>query len=232
MIGLKRKYRLQRIPAGTVEFGDLRRTKPISAMYGRDRGLPIDRYYIEGFLAKNQSDIKGRTLEIGSAFYTKKFGGGRVTKMDVLHYVEGNAEATIVGDLTHAPHIASDTFDCIICTQTLQMIVDMQAALRTCYRILNPDGVLLLTSAGISRVGRRLGEDDWGEYWHLTTQGAAQLFEQTFPGCELAIGSYGNVLAATAFLHGLATDELSSQELDVIDEAFEMLVTVRARKII
>ena len=38
-------------PVGWVRFGDLRRLKPISADYGNRRGLEIDRYYIEKFLA-------------------------------------------------------------------------------------------------------------------------------------------------------------------------------------
>ena len=36
---------------GWVRFGSLRRLTPISRDYGYDRGKPIDRYYIESFLA-------------------------------------------------------------------------------------------------------------------------------------------------------------------------------------
>lgn len=36
---------------GAVDLGDLRRPRPISADFGADRGTPIDRYYIHGFLA-------------------------------------------------------------------------------------------------------------------------------------------------------------------------------------
>src|SRR5262249_15235576 len=37
------------IPTGTVRFGDLGRTQPISRRFGFDRGTPVDRYYIERF---------------------------------------------------------------------------------------------------------------------------------------------------------------------------------------
>src|ERR1044071_3308842 len=87
-------------PVGWVRFGDLRRTKPISSDYGNSRGLEIDRYYIEQFLAEHADDIHGHVLEIKHNFYTRRYGQDRVTKSDVLHPVNGNPDATIVADLT------------------------------------------------------------------------------------------------------------------------------------
>jgi SAM-dependent methyltransferase len=226
----RRKYRLQWVRTGTVKFGDLRRLTPISPIFGFERGRAIDRYYIEAFLDEQRLDIKGRVLELGDPSYTKRFGDDRVTQSDVLHVVAGNPIATVVADLTQADHVPSDAFDCIIFTQSLQMIYDMKAALRTLHRILKPGGVLLVTSAGIAKIGRRLGRDDWGEYWHLTTQSMHALFAETFPGADVRVASRGNVLAATAFLHGLATEELSPAELDHTDPDFEVLVTARVQK--
>lgn len=226
----RRKYRLQRVRVGTVDFGDLRRVTPVSSIFGLDRGLPIDRHYIEKFLRENAADIRGRALELGDPFYLNKFGGGRVTQADVLHVVAGNPIATIVADLTRAEHIPSDSFDCIVFTQSIQMIYDMPAALRTLHRILKPGGVLLLTTAGIAKIGRRLGRDDWGEYWHLTTQSVARLIEETFPGANAKVSSYGNVLAAACYLYGLAAEELSPEELDYVDPDIEVIVTARVVK--
>lgn len=228
----QRRYGLQWPRVGTVDFGALRRVTPISPVFGLDRGLPIDRYYIESFLSKHSNDIRGRVLELGDPYYINKFGEGRVTQADVLHVVPGNPQATIIADLTNAPHIDSDLFDCIIFTQSLQMIYDMKAALDTLHRILRPGGILLLTSAGISKIGRRLGRDDWGEYWHLTTQSAEALMRESFPEADVDVQSSGNVLATTCYLHGLATEELTKEELDYVDPDIEMLVTVRAKKAI
>jgi SAM-dependent methyltransferase len=226
----QRKHRLQWPRMGSVSFGDLRRVTPISPIFGLDRGLPIDRYYIEKFLGEHAELVRGRALELGDPFYINKFGGARVQQIDVLHVVAGNPQATIVADLTRAEHIPSDIFDVVIFTQSLQMIYDMKAALRTLHRILKPGGALLLTSAGIAKIGRRLGRDGWGEYYHLTTQGAQSLLEETFPGADIRVSSYGNVLSATAFLHGLAVDELTPAELDYVDPDMELLVTARALK--
>jgi|ERR1700733_3661687 len=226
----QRRYRLQSIRTGTVDFGQLRRLRPISSAFGFDRGLPIDRYYIEQFLSANGSDIRGRVLEMGDDSYTRRFGGDRVEKADVLHVVEGNPRATMVGDLTCCDHIPSDIFDCIIFTQTLQMIYDYSAAVRNLHRILKPGGVLLLTAHGISKIARRQEIDDWGEYWHFTSQSFNRLLSERFPPSQLKIGVYGNVLAAIAYLHGLAAEELDAEELNSLDPDFEVLVTARAVK--
>ena len=45
---------------GRVRFGSLRRLTPISRAFGFDRGLPIDRYYIERFLSAPWGRYPGR----------------------------------------------------------------------------------------------------------------------------------------------------------------------------
>jgi SAM-dependent methyltransferase len=226
----QRRYRLQWTRTGTVDFGGLRRLTPISRVFGLDRGLPIDRYYIERFLSANASDIRGRALEMGDDFYIKKFGADRVTQTDVLHVVAGNPAATIVADLTRADHIPAGIFDCIILTQTLQMIYDAPAALRHLHRILKPGGVLLLTAHGITKIARREGVDDWGEYWHFTSQSLQRILAEPFSSANVKINVYGNVLAAIASLHGLAAEELSDAELNSLDADFEIILAARAVK--
>ncbi len=225
----QKRFHLQWPPVGVVRFGSFRRLTPISPIFAIDRGLPIERYYIEKFLADNNEDVRGRCLELGDDFYIKKFGGDKVEIADVLNVVEAPG-ATIIADLTSADHVPSNSFDCIIFTQALQMIYDMDKALEHIFRILKPGGVLLLTSHGISKVGRRLGRDDWGEYWRITTQSAERLIENAFPGGEITVGSYGNVMSAMCTLHGMAAEELSEKELDYNDPDFEVIVTIRARK--
>ena len=118
----------ERVPAvGRVRLGDLRRLTPISQCFGFDRGLPVDRYYIERFLARHASEIVGRVLEIGDDAYTRKFGGSRVSRSDVLHVHHGNPRATFVGDLTDPDVLPEAAFDCIVLTQTLQLIYDVRA---------------------------------------------------------------------------------------------------------
>ncbi|MCL5961437.1 MAG: class I SAM-dependent methyltransferase [Chloroflexi bacterium] len=225
-----RQQRLTRWPpVRRVRFGHLRRLRPVSRVFGIDRGLCIDRYYIESFLASHSSDIRGRVLEIGDNTYTRKFGRNGVIQSEVLHAVEGNPSATIVADLTCANQIPNESFDCIICTQTLQFVFDVPAALKTLYRILKAGGTLLATVPGISQISR-YDMDRWGDYWRFTSLSARRLFEGDFPPNNVRIEAYGNVLAAISFLHGLAAEELRREELDYRDPDYEVLMAVRAVK--
>jgi SAM-dependent methyltransferase len=223
--GLRRvKRRLTRI-----DFGDLRRLEPVSRRFGSDRGMAICHYYIRGFLARHASDVQGQVMEIGENRYTREFGGARVTQSDVLHAVPGNPAATIVADLTSAREIASDRFDCIIFTQTLQHIYDVRSVLRTLYRILKPGGVLLATFPGISQISR-YDMDRWGDYWRFSTASALRLCEECCPRWQVNVTSHGNVLAASAYLYGLASDDLRDDELQFSDPDYQLLLTLRAVK--
>ena len=216
-------------PVGWVRFGDLRRLKPISSDYGNNRGLEIDRYYIEKFLAEFAGDIHGCVLEIKHDTYTKKYGQNRVTRSDVLHPVEGNPGATIVADLTKADHLPSDCYDAIIFTQTLQVIYDIRTVIATLYRILKPGGVLLATVSGMAQIS--LDDfDQWGEYWRFTSLSARLLFEEAFSVGNVTAHPYGNVLTAIAFLEGLACEDLKRSELDARDRRYEVLIAIRAVK--
>ena len=115
---------------------------PISPAWGFDRGTPVDRIYIERFLLSNASDVRGHVLEIREDEYTRRFGGPAVTSSDVLSLSPNDGRPNIIGDLTDPPQIPSNTYDCIILTQTLQLIHDIRSALGTILRILRPGGVL------------------------------------------------------------------------------------------
>jgi SAM-dependent methyltransferase len=203
---------------------------PVSRLLGRDRGLPIDRYYIERFLGANADRIQGHALELDDDRYTRAFGGDRVTRSDVLHLHPTNPRATIVADLSSADNrIPSDRFDAIILTQTLPFIYDVHAVVQTLHRILRPGGVVLATVGGITPISRR-DMERWGHYWSFTTLSARLLFEEAFPAANVQVNAFGNVLAATAFLHGLAAEELHPSELDYHDPDYEFVITIVAVK--
>jgi glycosyltransferase involved in cell wall biosynthesis len=218
------KHRDKRPP----RMGDLRRTVPFSKEFGYDRGKPLDRHYIEAFLMQNASDIKGRVLEIGDSTYTMQFGAERVATADVLNRFPGNPQTTFLGDLAGESNLPSDTFDCVVLTQTLHLIYDMQAAVRTLLRVLRPGGVLLITVPWVSSIDRGEWGDTW--YWSLTPRALDRLLSEHFGGGNVSINHYGNVLAATAFLYGLAEHELTPQELNVHDRFCPVIVAGRAIK--
>jgi SAM-dependent methyltransferase len=189
---------------------------------------PIDRVYVEKFVGSHAADIRRRVLEIAAPDYTTRFGSG-VERSDILMATEGNPRATIVGDLTDAPHIPDDTFDCAIVTQTLQFVYDVPAALATLQRILKPDGVLLATAPGITKISPP-EDDEYGEWWHYTARSLRRLAEEAFGAGNAEVRSYGNVLTAAGFLYGLAASDLTTDELSAHDRLFEVIVGVRAVK--
>jgi len=208
---------------------------PFSRQYGYDRGHPVDRYYIDAFLRRygtfggyGTGDLRGVALEVGGDDYARAFGAA-IERLDVLHATADNPQATIVGDLATGEGLAPDTYDCVICTQTLNSIYDVHGAVATLHRILKPGGVALVTVPGISG-GVTPDRHLWGDYWRFTTGSLRRLFEASFPADGVQVEGFGNLLTTTAFLHGLAAEELSAAQLDCHDPAYELLLAVRARK--
>ncbi|WP_342648407.1 glycosyltransferase [Mucilaginibacter sp. CSA2-8R] len=215
-------------PINRVNLGDLNRITPFSLEFGYDRGGPVDRFYIEKFLAQNSHAIKGRVLEIGDNEYTLKFGLTNVVQSDILHIDDSNTKATFVGDLSNAPMLPDNSFDCIVLTQTLHLIYNYIDAIKTCYRVLKPGGSLLLTVPGISHIAH----DQWGKYWFwsFTDASITRLLTENFDGTAV-IDTHGNVLAATAFLYGMGRYELSDETLNSHDPHYQVIITAACRKL-
>jgi len=227
-------------PVGWVRFGSLRRVTPLSRSFGFDRGKPVDRHYIEDFLRRHSyvegyavGDIRGCVLEIGNDMYSREFGSygepsSPVERVDVLSVDAGNANA-VVGDLGSGEGVPTNAYDCVVCTQTLQFIYDVRRAIQTIHDALRPGGVVLATVPGISPAWSP-DRDLWGDYWRFTSLAVRKLFEEVFPAANVRVEGYGNVLTTTAFLHGLATEDLRREELEPRDPDYELIVAVRAVK--
>lgn len=212
---------------GSVRFGDFGTTRPIDPNFGYGRGLPVDRYYIENFLELHAADIRGHALEIGDAEYCTKYGSA-ITRQEILHVAPRNPQATIVGDISMEAVLSACSLDCIVLTQTLQLIYDLHGAVANIHRALRPGGVALVTVPGITPIDRGEWRDTW--FWSFTLCSARRLFGQRFGPENVSIETHGNVYAATALLHGLALEELDRAKLNVVDEAYPVIVTVRATR--
>lgn len=203
--------------------------EPASRRFAFDRGTPIDRLLIERFLERHAEDIRGRALEVENGGYLRKFGGDRLARIDVLHAVAGNPEATIVGDLASGEGLPWGVFDCLVLTQTLHVIYDIHAVVKNIHRMLKPGGVALVTIPGISQISR-YDADRWGDYWRMTPDAALRLFGESFRPEWIKVESYGNVRMAAAYLYGLAAEEIPESVLRETDRDYPLLICVRAVK--
>lgn len=225
----------RRVPGGRAaqrllvreDMRDLRRLTPVSEAFGFDRGTPIDRWYIDRFLEDHRATISGRILEVGDRRYTDAFGTAART-VDVLELQPGRG-VTVVADLESGDGVPAESYDCVIATQVLSFTFDLASVARHLHRALAPGGTALVTVPGISPVS---DYDDArsGDYWRLTERSLTRIFEGAFGAGSVDCRTYGNVLAASAFLYGLAAEDLESAELVAHDPRYPVLVAVSAHR--
>jgi SAM-dependent methyltransferase len=208
-------------------WGNLRRTRPFSHRYGFDRGTPVDRHYIADFIGTHSADVRGAVLEVQAPVYTLQFGGTAVTDSQIVDIDPRNEEATIIADLVESGSLPEARFDCFVLTQTLQVLPDVRAALDNVWRTLRPGGVLLVTVPSLSRIDRHIPQID---FWRFTPAGLERALEDACPGASLEVSGYGNLVTATAFLTGLAAEELRRDELELQDPDFPILACARVVK--
>src|SRR3989344_2001493 len=199
-----------------------RKLIPLSPKYGMERGQPVDRYYIDLFLSHHADSIRGKCLEVRDNRYTGRFAS-QITHADILDIDTANTEATIHADLRSAPQIPDNTYDCLILTQVFQYIDDVTAALRECYRILKPGGVLLAVVPAMARLDPKIPE-----YWRFTADGMRRLLGTVFSEEHTTVTGHGNVLVGTGFWIGQAAEEFSKKELDYNDQNFSIIITICA----
>mgnify|MGYP001215647397 FL=1 len=211
-----------------VRWGNLRRLEPFDRDFGFNRGNPVDRYYIEKFLEMNRSVIDGKVLEVGGVDYIRKFGCSQVTPF-ALQINEACNDYDIIGDLATGHGLDDECFDCVLLTQTLPVIYDIRGAIRNSFRILKPGGAILASVFGIAQISR-FDMDRWGDYWRFTDKSIRMLFEEIFDPELINVRSYGNVLTATSFLHGISCEELSVKELNYEDRDYPVSICIRATK--
>jgi SAM-dependent methyltransferase len=214
-----------------TDWSTLHRLRPYRAEFGGRRGKYIDRFYIEAFLTAYRSTIRGRVGEFESDQYIRMFGDGRVQDPDILDIDVRNEKRTMTLDLQDTEAVPENLFDCIICTQTLFLIRDYVAAVRSLCKMLKPGGNLLVTLPGLCptvRGGLVAGVgDDW---WRFTGLSAHRIFAEVFGDENVVVHTYGNVLTATAFMHGLVQEELTQEELEFHDPDFQVIIGVRVTK--
>jgi glycosyltransferase involved in cell wall biosynthesis/peptidoglycan/xylan/chitin deacetylase (PgdA/CDA1 family)/SAM-dependent methyltransferase len=214
-------------PQTAIDWGELRRLEPVSATWGIDRGLPVDRYYIASFLERRREDIRGHVLEVKDATYTGTYGSS-VNALDIVDIAADNPAANVIADLSEEGSLPPDRYDCFVLTQTIHIIYGVREVLQNAFRALKPGGVLLATLPCVSRLDYESGLE--GDFWRFTPASARRLFGDVFGTGQVEVEAHGNVLACCGFLLGLAAEEFRREELDHNDPYFPLLLCIRAVK--
>lgn len=137
------------------------------------------------------------------------------------HYVKGNLET--------GEGLNEETFDCIILTNVLSCLFDVQLAVSNVGRILKKGGSVIITVPGIGHLNR-VDYESYGQYWRFTPMGLSRLLEKHIPGGKISITTYGNVKTSVAFLYGLCTEDLTQEELDYRDDSYPLLIGICVEK--
>src|SRR4051812_36730535 len=165
-----RLYRRLPVPRSVATVPRLP-AEPLSRRFGLDRGRPVDRVFIERFLAEHADDVRGRVLEVYEPTYTQRFGGDRVFRSEVVDASADNPRATLVGDLREPGWLPAAAFDCAIVTQTLHSAPDPVVVVEGLRAALAPGGVILATVAGVSQRSLSGEEPGFEELWRFTSDG-------------------------------------------------------------
>jgi SAM-dependent methyltransferase len=212
-------YLIRNIPGRRADWGTLRQLKPLSNCHGWDRGLPVDRHYIEGFLQARGRFVHGDVLEVRSATYTRRFGSD-LDRVEVVDIDPHNREATLTVDLCVEGSLPANSFDCVIITQTLHFLPAPRQALKNMWDSLRPGGTILMTVPSLNRADSEAPESD---YWRFTPVGLQRLLEETCPTARIEVEGHGNMLVSIATLLGLAVEELDGYELQAEDSDFPVI---------
>ncbi len=200
---------------------------PISRRFGVEFGKPIDRWYIEQFLQSNKDKIHGSVAEFADDRYTKRFGEN--IKHSYIMHVNGWGENVIKANLVTGEGITDGFLDCMICTQTIQCIFDIDEVVKNIVRSLKKGGYALITAHGITQISL-YDYRNWGEYWRFTPMALEKLFISNCDDAEVSIHAYGNVKTAIAMLYGLCAEDLSSEDFAYNDEQFPVIIAVTVKK--
>jgi len=193
---------------------------------------------LAGFAVADLSNFGSGNINLGMGSGTlAKVGDQSINERDVSDAMQRRLQdarqqrpdadyATIIGDLADPATLPTDRFDCVILTQTLQYVFDVEAAVANIRRSLREGGVALISVPALSP----LFEDEWkaSHYWLFTSLALERLLAAQFDRNKISVAAHGNLYAATAFLHGAAVEEVRSNKLRKTDSSYPVTITARA----
>jgi peptidoglycan/xylan/chitin deacetylase (PgdA/CDA1 family) len=135
---------------------------------------------LDTFVGRHRSDIRNPVLETGEPFYTAMFGvsaGG----FDVLDINPANPSANLIVSLQSAEGIPDATYNCVLLTEFLDGVSDLERTVQSLVRILKPSGVLILAV-----------ESRRGEVPAMESESLRELLARWFNPLKIVVETYEN----------------------------------------
>jgi hypothetical protein len=215
--------------AGTRETWEVPQQRfpmePLSDNHGFERGTPVDRRYIETFLAQHRSALHGSVLEVGDDCYSRRFGTA-LSKITIVDVDPTNPCATVIADLCDPTSLPALAYDCIVLTETLHLLAEPAACIENCHQALVSGGSLLVTVPALKRMSPSAPGSD---YWRFTPAGLELLLKRTWDG-PFAVESFGNLRVCLGFLCAQVVEDLDDVDFARNDPRFPLTVVAHAHK--
>lgn len=198
--------------------------EPLSDNHGFERGTPLDRRYIETFLACREDVFHGAVLEVGDDRYSRRFGAPSHTT--VVDVDRTNPDATLLADLCAHASLPAQTYDCIVLVETLHLLSAPAACIANCQQALVSGGSLLVTVPALKRLSPTRPDSD---YWRFTPAGLELVLKQAWHG-PFTVESFGNLRVCLGFLCGQVVEDLDDDDFARNDPRFPLTVAAHARQ--
>ena len=145
-----------------------------------------DRCYINDYLDLHKSAIHGDVLEFcgGEVVYARKYGGGAVRSIDLMARtgLENTfPNADIYADIEDVSTLPKASYDCIIATQVIMYMYDLETVMNNLKYMLKPGGTLLLTVPGSVSDSTPHSST---KYWSFSEMALKRLCKKTFGNFE------------------------------------------------
>jgi SAM-dependent methyltransferase len=194
---------------------------PVNREYGAEAGTPIARYYIDKYMERMASTIRGKVLEFGSPTYA----AGLQCDYEIIDIAPDNPRATLRVDVCDETFVAlrPEYYDVVLCTAVLQLVSDPQKAVDNMQRALKSGGVLIVAEKSVSKI------DSWfarADRWRFSPHGLEWLLRRY---SEVRVQSYGNVYVLCAYLLGMPAETVEADKLDYADPEHPLVAIACAR---
>jgi SAM-dependent methyltransferase len=207
---------------GMIDWGDFKRTVPICHACGFTRKTPIDRYYLSKFVQEIQEEVVGSVLEIGAVPKDKDFYNFSKRPIYKVLNLEDTLGVDIAGDVHNPTLVEPESFDSIIIFNVLEHCHSPWKVVENIHRWLKVGGKCFCLVPNAQRL-----HDRPADYWRPLPDGLSRLFEN-FSKQKLSV--YGNPLSVIAIFHGIAAEELESEELEAFHPDYPVISCIVAEK--